>query len=384
MNSSSVSTDQISKMRPDPISPISHLRAPLGALVLVLLVAGCQSGGHHDAEVEAPPVLASAAPAVLSPDKGVSRKQSRLEQPEPRRKTLLAQVSTRESTGGQDKAQRLSGSLPLPQKGDQKATGGHPKVRQVAGAALEVLPVPAPSSLIETTNPATQSDIDANPRLASHEIAAVQNSAGQLPLTLEDAIAISLADNPDLVAQRSAQPAAQAAYRAARTYPFNPQIQVQVFPYTRDPNGNTDIPVSQQYVLIQTFELGGQQRFRAEAADASWNQVRGTIWQAELLNVAQTERLFFAALYQRELRDLNQVLTALNEQLVGIMERRMNAGQANAADVALTRLQAESSRRQQRLAEASYQTALMALHNQLNLGPDAQIEFAGGMVKRSG
>ncbi len=173
---------------------------------------------------------------------------------------------------------------------------------------------------------------------------------------------------------------ASAAYDVARTYPFNPQVQSQILPYTRDRNGN-DAPVSQQYVIVETFELAGQQRFRAGAASANWNQVRGQIEQAELLNIAQTERLFFTAIYQRELRDLNQSLTSLNEQLVGVLERREQAGQANAADVSLARIQAQSARRQQRLAEATYQTALTALCNHLNLEADLLPELTGNWLE---
>ncbi len=58
------------------------------------------------------------------------------------------------------------------------------------------------------------------------------------------------------------------------------------------------------------------------------------------MNVAQTTRLYFAAIYQRELRDLSQSLADLNEQLVGVIQRRQKAGQANSADVELARLQA--------------------------------------------
>ena len=112
-----------------------------------------------------------------------------------------------------------------------------------------------------------------------------------MSLTLEVAIQTALARNPDLVVIRSSEPVAHTACHVAKTYPFNPQFQTQVLPYTRDRNGN-DAPVSQQHVIVQTFELGGQQRFRVGAASANWAQVIGTIRQAELMNAAQTTRLF--------------------------------------------------------------------------------------------
>jgi outer membrane protein, heavy metal efflux system len=195
-----------------------------------------------------------------------------------------------------------------------------------------------------------------------------------LTLTLEAAIQTALVRNPDLMVVRSAEPVAHAAWHVAKTYPFNPQFQTQVLPYTRDNDGN-DAPVSQQHVLVETFELAGQTRLRASVAGATWEQVRRTIRQAELVTVAQAERMYFAALYQRELRKASQLLVTLNDAMVGVTERRLKAGQANSADVALARLQAQSSRRQQRLMDANYQTALRQLLNFLNVGEDGALQL---------
>jgi len=200
------------------------------------------------------------------------------------------------------------------------------------------------------------------------------DSAMLASLTLKAAIQTALKRNPDLLAIRSGEPVAHAAYHVAKTYPFNPQFQTQVLPYTRDRSGN-DAPVSQQHVIVQTFELAGQSRFRTEAAAANWEQVRHTIQQAELLTIAQVERLYFTTLYQWELRETNQLLTRLNAKMVGVIERRFKAGQANSADVALARLQAQSARRRQRLVEANYQTALMNLRNYLNLAEDSVVDL---------
>jgi outer membrane protein TolC len=204
-------------------------------------------------------------------------------------------------------------------------------------------------------------------------VAPVTNS---FQLTLDEAIGIALEQNPDLLAVRAAEPVAAAAMRVAEKYPYNPQFQTQVLPYSRDQNGE-DGSVSQQHVVVQTFEFGRQQRHREGFASAGWRQVHGTIRQAELTNVSLTSRLYFTALYQRELRDLNASLADLNEQLIGVIERREKAGQANKADVELARLQSKASRRQQRLSEATYQTALLSLRNQLNFDHDTPMELAG-------
>ncbi len=193
-------------------------------------------------------------------------------------------------------------------------------------------------------------------------------------LSLDSAIALSLERNPTLATVRASGPVAHTTFHVAATYPWNPQFQTQVLPYSRDRNGN-DGAVSQQHVIVQTFELGRQRQFRKGAAAANWRQVSHTIRQAELTTAAQTTSLYFAVLYQRELRDMNQTLAEANEELVGVMQRRQQAGQANVADVELARLQSQSSRRQWRLAEASCQTAYMNLLSQLNLDPTTQFRL---------
>jgi len=199
-------------------------------------------------------------------------------------------------------------------------------------------------------------------------------------MRLEDAILLSLAQNPDLVAVRASEPVAHAAFHVAEVYPWNPQFQTQVLPYSRDRNGN-DGAISQQHVIVQTFEFGGQRSFRTRAAAANWRQVSGTVLQAELMNAAQTTRLFYSALYQRELRDVSRSLADLNEQLVGVLQRRQKAGLSNRSDSELARLQLQSSRRQQRLAESNYQTALMQLRNQMNLDTSSPLELDSSWMK---
>ena len=195
-------------------------------------------------------------------------------------------------------------------------------------------------------------------------------------LSLEDAIATALEFNPDLVTMRAGEPVAHAAYHVAKTYPFNPQFQTQILPYTRDRNGN-EASVDQQYAIVQTFELAHQKRFRTAAAAAGWQQTSNSIRAEELASIAQTTRSFFGAIYQRALRDQARSLATLNDNLIGVLQRRFEAGQANAADVTLVRLETQSLRRQAELAEANYQTALLNLMSYLNLDSTVPLELCG-------
>jgi cobalt-zinc-cadmium efflux system outer membrane protein len=205
-------------------------------------------------------------------------------------------------------------------------------------------------------------------------------SAIPLQLSLFDAVETALLQNPDLTTLRQTEGVSVGALGVARTYPFNPFVQIQATPFQDAINAGPG--TTYHYVLVmQTLQLAHQQRHREDIGMAALNTVRWNILQAELLNVAQTERLYFMALYQRGLRDLARASASLNDQLLAISERQLNAGQASAADVAIIRLDDRSTNTQARLAEANYQTALLDLRRHLNVPLDSPLEVTGDLAR---
>lgn len=208
-----------------------------------------------------------------------------------------------------------------------------------------------------------------------------------IPLTLPAAIETSLEQNPDLVALRQAEGVSRAVVGVARSFPFNPFFQFQATPVEQAPAAakaqekNAAQKIYQYYLVMQTFELAHQRKHRERAAMSQLSAVRWNIFQAELLNIATTEQLFMASLYQRGLRDLSRDSARLSRSLLSVMERQLAAGGAAAADVATTRMDARATRQQARLAEANYQTAVLALRRQLNLPPNAAFEPVGDLVE---
>ncbi|HWC88958.1 MAG TPA: TolC family protein [Pirellulales bacterium] len=198
-------------------------------------------------------------------------------------------------------------------------------------------------------------------------------------LSLFTAIETALAQNPDLVALRRNEGVSVGMMGVAQTYPFNPYLQIQATPIQTNPGGGSG-SVYHYVLLMQQIQLAHQQRYREEAAMASLTSVRWNIHQAELLNLAQTERLYFTALYQRGIRDLALASAHLNQELERVSQRQLEAGQASAADVAIVRLDARSTRRQAQLAEAAYQTAMLDLRRQLNLPIGQPLELEGDLL----
>ncbi|MDB5385435.1 MAG: cusC 1 [Planctomycetaceae bacterium] len=201
----------------------------------------------------------------------------------------------------------------------------------------------------------------------------------RIGLGLNDAIETGLTQNPDLIALRQAEGVGSAVVGVAQTYPFNPFIQIQATPFQDNRNGGTG--ATYHYVLLmQTIQLAHQQQFREDGAGAALNTIRWNIHQAELLNLVQTERFYFAALYQRGLRDLARQSAEATQQQLTVLEKQLAAGQASAADTAISRLDYHSARQQALLAETNYQTALLDLRRQLNLPMKDDIQPNGDLL----
>ncbi len=199
-------------------------------------------------------------------------------------------------------------------------------------------------------------------------------------VSLEQSISLALSQNPELVTLRQTERVSSAALGVAQTYPFNPYVQVQVTPY-QDARGGNPGTTHHYVLLMQTIQLAHQQQFREQGASFTLNSTRWNIHQAELLALAQTERLYFNALYQRGMMELVEASDRNNQQLLSILEKQLEAGQATAADVAIVRVDAASTRQQLRLASANYQSALRDLARQLGVSPH-QIQGIHGDLRK--
>jgi len=199
-------------------------------------------------------------------------------------------------------------------------------------------------------------------------------------ISLQQSISLALSQNPDLVILRQTERVSSATLGVAQTYPFNPFLQVQATPW-QDARNRTPAVTNHYVLLMQTIQLAHQQQFREQGASFALNSTRWNIHQAELLVLAQTERLYFIALYQQGLMELTEASDRNNQQLLSILEKQLEAGQATAADVAIVRVDAESTHQQLRLASANYQSALRDLARQVGVSPQ-QIQGVQGDLRK--
>lgn len=197
-------------------------------------------------------------------------------------------------------------------------------------------------------------------------------------LSLREAIDTALVQNPDVVTARAAGPVALAARGVAATYPWNPTVQVGVFPYARDETGNL-LAVKNQVAVTQTLELAHQTQHRRQAADAAWNAERAKIAQTEWAAVTTAMRAYFDVLYKKELLDLARESAKLGDDMAGAVRRRFEAGIATPAERITANVAARRSRRRAELAEADYQTSLQTLRVALNIAAQEPIAPTGAL-----
>ena len=119
------------------------------------------------------------------------------------------------------------------------------------------------------------------------------------------------------------------------------------------------------------IELGHQTRHRYHIAQAAYDQQKWLVVQAELTALVQTYRFFQTAAYRREKFRLAQDLAEFNDRLQETLDRRLEANQVQAADVALGRVESRATRQQVKAARQDYLTALTDLRNQIGIPEQA-------------
>ncbi len=219
---------------------------------------------------------------------------------------------------------------------------------------------------------------------------ATPEGIGGQSLSLQAALSGTITSNPDLVTLRqttASGPSAEAV-EVARRFPttLNPTLFIDYRPITlipRNPLGSTPAGSGetsgtsgknqhgfyrsgQNYFLIslrQPIELGHQTTHRYGIARAAYSQQRWNLLQAELTAIVQTYRLYQTAAYRREKYRVAQQLADFNARLLQTLQRRAEAAQVQAADVALAKVESRATRQMVKAARQDYLTALADLGN---------------------
>jgi outer membrane protein, heavy metal efflux system len=224
-------------------------------------------------------------------------------------------------------------------------------------------------------------------------LSAIAAPVGGQSISLQAALYGAITSNPDLVTLRqgNALVASAEAVEVARHFPttLNPTLWIDYRPITLIPNGTfgTTSPAGrssgthngfyhygQDYIYVslrQPVELGHQTTHRYHIAEAAFDQQKWVVVQAELTALVQTYRFFQTAAYRREKYRLSQELADFNDRLSESLQKRMEANQVQAADVALARVESRATRQLIKATRQDYLTALTDMRNQVGIPEQA-------------
>jgi cobalt-zinc-cadmium efflux system outer membrane protein len=195
-------------------------------------------------------------------------------------------------------------------------------------------------------------------------------------ITMEQALALAFERSPTLAAARAAVAEAEGRRTTAGTYPFNPELGVEGAARTQaDAHTGVDWSVA----LDQEVELKGQTGRREKVADAELAGARADLQTARRALSARVHLAFVDALAARELAAIEETHAALARDLVGIAEKRLQAGAGTQLEVNVAHIELGRAEGRVRAAQAEVTAAGVALAEVL-AGDPAQPPEADGAL----
>jgi cobalt-zinc-cadmium efflux system outer membrane protein len=164
-------------------------------------------------------------------------------------------------------------------------------------------------------------------------------------LTLEQAVAQALVNNPLLMTMRQQRGIAAAGVVIANTYPFNPVYQLLLMGDNGPAEAAVTNKVFHEHILRLDLEVCGQGRHRRAAAQAALSRAEWDIANQEVLTAIGTIRAFNTVLYRADKLKVMDTTVLLNEQAVEQVRRLVGAGgRLRSADLVLARSDVDAAR----------------------------------------
>ena len=190
-----------------------------------------------------------------------------------------------------------------------------------------------------------------------------------LRLTLTEALGRAFASSPVIRARRAEVQQAEAGLLGARTYPFNPELELSA----GDRQGPGESSTDRSLGISQEIEIGGKRRKRIAAASAALDAAQSSFERELRLLAASVEHAFAEAVRARELREIADADAELARQLLRFSVRRLEAGSGTQVELNLARSAAGQAERSLRLSESAEETVRNRLAELIGLPPDAGV-----------
>ena len=194
--------------------------------------------------------------------------------------------------------------------------------------------------------------------------------------TLPEALDHAFAQSPVLGAGRARLTEVESGLVGARTYPYNPELELEAAD-RRGPGGSTtDLGLS----LSQELEVAGQRRRRVAVAAEELRAAEGLLLHEQRLLAFRVETAFAEAVRARELLGVAETDAGLAREMLDFSQRRLERGAATQIEVNLARASAGRADRGVQQARAAYAAACSRLAEVTGAAPGAAPEPIGGLL----
>jgi len=140
--------------------------------------------------------------------------------------------------------------------------------------------------------------------------------------TLDAALAAALERSPEIAAAAAAVEEARARLTTARTYPHNPEIELEGAERSGPDGSDTD----RSLAISQEIETAGRRAKRTAVARSALEAAEARLNRRRLEVTSAVTRVFTEALLAGELRELAASEAELMREMVELEERRLEAG----------------------------------------------------------
>ena len=192
-------------------------------------------------------------------------------------------------------------------------------------------------------------------------------------LTLQQAVELALETSPTLDSLHAQTDAAEAELTGARTYPWNPVVELEL--------GDRDSPLGEstdvRAVVAQGIEIRGQRGKRIESSEAALDAAQLRFARERRLLIAGVTLAFVNALESREVLAVQDIDASLAADLLALTEHRFRAGSISALEASFPRVSLGRAEGSREVSRAVYRVAQAYLAEAVGIHGDEVVAPLG-------
>lgn len=195
-------------------------------------------------------------------------------------------------------------------------------------------------------------------------------------LSLREAIDLALETSPRLEALRAELQGAEGELIRAKTYPYNPVLEVELGDRDSPSGSSTDVRLGAR----QAIEIRGQRAKRVDAAELARDAAELRFERERKLVIARVSLAFVGAVERRELWNVRRDDSELAHDLVELSAIRLRAGKISALEASLPRVAMGRAKAEEEISSALYGVAQAMLAEAVGISGDGLVVPRGELA----